>query len=88
MLLKLKFLLVFIGVIFSLILGGEGIYVGLFASSEKLANYPWGTESGWRYTSKTHYMLSGIAQALLSWVPLLALLTFQRRTMHQRKVVE
>lgn len=88
MLLKLKFLLVFIGVVFSLILGIEGIYVGLFANSEELANYPWGTESGWRYTSKTHYMYGGIAKALLSWIPLLALLTFQRRTMHQRRAVE
>ena len=64
-------LFVLTGIIFTLLIGVNSIYIGLFASEQELSQYPWGTELGWTYLNKTNYMMSGIVKSCLSWLPLI-----------------
>lgn len=66
----------------SLFLAADALYVGLFASPAELAQYPWGTESGWPYLSRGHYMISGVGTAVLAWLPLLLVLALRRLRRH------
>ncbi|SDJ88531.1 hypothetical protein [Microbulbifer yueqingensis] len=70
--------LALVTVCISLFFAADALYVGLFASPAELARYPWGTESGWSYLSRRHYMASGLGTALLVCLPLLLVLALQR----------
>lgn len=57
-----KFLLVslaFFGLAGTALFGVEAAHVGLFATEEELAKYPWGAELGWFYLNRQNYMLVG-----------------------------
>ncbi|MDH5358995.1 MAG: hypothetical protein OEX03_00465 [Gammaproteobacteria bacterium] len=57
------------GVVASLLIGSEVIYVALLADARELSEYPWGSGFGWAYQSKYHYLASGVLWTLVAWVP-------------------
>lgn len=73
-----------LGIFFTVLVGFEGIYIGLLASAKELNTYPWGTELGWSYLNKTNYMLSGIFVTFLSWLPLLAYVLVKHLTRNSK----
>jgi hypothetical protein len=66
---------IIIGMSCTLLIGVDAIYVGMFAGEGELSKFPWGTELGWAYLNKENYMLSGLLKSLLSWTPLLLVIT-------------
>ena len=66
-----QFLLTGIGLLATLFFGADCVFVGLLASDQQLAQYPWGTELGWAYLSPKHYVLSSSAAMLALWLPYL-----------------
>jgi len=73
-------LLVAVGLFFTIVIGAHGIYVGLFASHAELNQYPWGTEQGWQYLNKQNYMYSALLKTAASWLPLIMLLLVRHLT--------
>lgn len=67
-------LLVAVGLFFTIVIGADGIYVGLVASETELNQYPWGTELGWQYLNKQNYMYSSLLMTAVSWLPIIILL--------------
>lgn len=63
-----------IGLFFTIVIGADGIYVGLVADQSELNQYPWGTEQGWQYFNKQNYMYSALLKTAASWLPLIMLL--------------
>lgn len=57
------------GVIASILIGSEVVYVAFIANAQYLAEYPWGSELAWAYQSKYHYLASGLLWTLVAWVP-------------------
>lgn len=57
----------------------DGIYVGIIASEDDLALYPFGTELGWAYLNRTNYMLSSIAISLLIGLLMLVVLKIMNK---------
>lgn len=64
-----KVLVVATGLLGTFFFGYEAVYVGFLASEEQLAQYPWGTELGWTYSSPGHYVVSSIAAIFGVWLP-------------------
>jgi hypothetical protein len=81
----LYILFALIGLFFTVLLGFDGVYVGLLASEEELSQYPWGTELGWTYLNKTNYMFSGLLIAGLSWLPFLVFMAIMHLTRRSGK---
>lgn len=78
-------LLLFITIVSAVLIGVDGIYVGLFASTSELANYPWGTELGWAYIDKTNYMVAALFKAAIAWVPLILFVVIKHLTRSSSK---
>ena len=79
----MKLVLIILGlvaVLFSALMGWDGIYVGVFASESELDKYPWGTELGWSFLIKTNYMLHGLAISAISWLPFILALAMRHLT--------
>lgn len=57
------------GLVASLLIGSEVVYVAFIADASALAEYPWGTGFGWAYQSKYHYLASGLLWTMVAWVP-------------------
>jgi hypothetical protein len=78
-------LLVAVGLFFTIVIGWDGIYVGLIASESELNQYPWGTELGWSYLNKHNYMFASLLKVVASWLPLILLLAITHLTRRSSK---
>ncbi len=65
----IKVIMVAVGMLGTLFFGYEAVYIGLIASEEQLAQYPWGTELGWTYLSPGHYVFSAFVAIFILWLP-------------------
>ncbi|KPZ57169.1 hypothetical protein AN393_00887 [Pseudoalteromonas sp. P1-25] len=56
----------------------DGLYIGMFANDDVLATYPWGTELGWSYESKSNYMVKGFILGFLFWLPYVGIKLYEK----------
>ena len=66
------------GLVASLLIGTEVLYVAFIANAQALAEYPWGNGFGWAYQSKYHYLVSGMLWVAVAWVPYISWFVRQR----------
>lgn len=85
----IKVIMVAVGMLGTLFFGYEAVYIGLIASEEQLAQYPWGTELGWTYLSPGHYVLSAFVAIFILWLPSLiwVAISFNKKMHGDKRVI-